>query len=356
LLGSLEAIVHRAVLGHPAGGDHLLTREVALQLCHDSAGMHGEGPHTEGGTERIELDGEQTVGRLRLPVGLPLVVAGLELRVVETDSGELMPGGGERDHPCTAVSLQRGPEQVREHVVPEMVRGELRLPAGADPHLRGGHDRGIVDQDVEAAVGREEVLGERPHAVEVGEIQRGDLDGSQAARVECGTGHLRASSRHDHGGSCADEGGDRLDAEPGVAASDDGQLSLQIDAGHDLRRCRSGSETGGKRMLCSVHEVMLTPQSRHLMAGCRASRPIRRQQTPARIGAVPPRHSFAERSATARCFPPPAVPPWSSPVRVFGGGVSRSLGLSVARVFSGSRGRPCGSTSATLRDDRRAGS
>ena len=45
----------------------------------------------------------------------------------------------------------------------------------AHPHQRAGHDRGAVDQQVDRAAGGEEAVGERGDAVEVAEVELGDL-------------------------------------------------------------------------------------------------------------------------------------------------------------------------------------
>ena len=72
-------------------GDHLLLRQVALQRGEDAARMQRERAHAGVPAERVELHGEQHVGRLRLPVRLPLVVAVLELDVVPADAGAVVP-------------------------------------------------------------------------------------------------------------------------------------------------------------------------------------------------------------------------------------------------------------------------
>lgn len=80
---------------------------------------------------------------------MPLVVAGVGLRFVETDAGERVPDRGERDRPRATIAVQCGPEQVGEHIMPEVVRGQLGLPTGSDPRLRaaGGRDDGGTRTD-----------------------------------------------------------------------------------------------------------------------------------------------------------------------------------------------------------------
>ena len=70
----------------PARALHDLAREVAPELGHDHPGMHGERPHALLRQPTVELDCEQDVGGLRLPVRGPLLVrVALEPDVVEAD-------------------------------------------------------------------------------------------------------------------------------------------------------------------------------------------------------------------------------------------------------------------------------
>jgi len=44
---------------------------VTLEIRHDAAGMHGEGPHAVFGAELVELHREEAVGRFGLAVREP---------------------------------------------------------------------------------------------------------------------------------------------------------------------------------------------------------------------------------------------------------------------------------------------
>src|SRR3954452_5238339 len=171
LLGRLELAYGIAVVVEPSGGMHLLAREVALQGGHDPAGVHGERADPLVLAERVELEGEQAVGRLRLAVGLPLLVRiALELQVVEADRADPVSRRGELDHARAAAARERGPEEVREDIVAEVVGRELALPAWSDAELRRRHDAGVVDEQIELAVGLEEELREAVDALDPGEL------------------------------------------------------------------------------------------------------------------------------------------------------------------------------------------
>jgi hypothetical protein len=75
-----------------------------------------------------------------------LVATRCELRVVETDAGELVSGRREGDNASAAARDERGPEQVREHVVAKLIRRELGFPAVPDPRFGRGHDRHFAAQ------------------------------------------------------------------------------------------------------------------------------------------------------------------------------------------------------------------
>src|SRR5690349_6983613 len=114
---------------------------------------------------------EQDVRRLGLAVCGPLVVAGVEPRVVPTDAGVAVSGRGDGDDPAAARGDGR-PQAVDQCVVAEVVGGELGLPAGAEKGALGqGHDPRVPDEDVDCASGGEEPLGEGPHTVLVAEVE-----------------------------------------------------------------------------------------------------------------------------------------------------------------------------------------
>lgn len=122
----------------------------------------------------------------------------------------------------------------------EVVGRELGLPAGADPGLRTGHDRGVVDDEVDGASRGGEALREPADAVEVGEVEVVHLDPVDTG--ECLLGGLAPSGGHDDLGTGAGQRARRLQAEARVTAGDKGELSGEVDPAQDVRRGVPGSE------------------------------------------------------------------------------------------------------------------
>src|SRR5262245_41365768 len=136
-----------------------------------------------------------------------------------------------------------------------MVGRELRLPARADPGLRGGHDRRAADHDVDAAPAVQEPVGEGPYAAEIAEVESVDL-GPVDAGQRLGRGIRPSGWNHDvrtGTGQCADG----LDADPGVAAGDDRELAGQVDALENLRRGAPGAVAGSDLVLLCCHTQTL---------------------------------------------------------------------------------------------------
>ena len=72
----------------------------------DRAGVQRERAHALLAGELVEVHGEEHVGGLGLPVGLPLVVAALEPRVVPPEVREVVAG---RRHADDAGARRRSP-------------------------------------------------------------------------------------------------------------------------------------------------------------------------------------------------------------------------------------------------------
>ena len=71
----------------------------------------------------------------------------------------------------------------------------------------------------------------------------------------------RAPGRHDDVRAGAGERAGRLEAEPRVAAGDDGQLAGQVDAGDDLGGGGGGAEAGSDRVLRAGHAPTVRPRA-----------------------------------------------------------------------------------------------
>jgi len=112
--------------------------------------MKREGPHTISLAQLIQRDSEQDVGCLGLAVGLPRVIgAVLEMDVVEHHVAVDVPHRADRDHPGAPGRGQRAAQSGGQGEVAEVIDGELHLPATSVAHQWGGHDAGVVDQDVQ---------------------------------------------------------------------------------------------------------------------------------------------------------------------------------------------------------------
>jgi len=111
---------------------------------------------------RIECQGEERVGGLRLSIGPPLVVwAALEVRILEVDARAAVPPRRQRHHPRALRAAQRRPEPRRELEVAQMIRRQLRLEPAAVAHERWRHDARVVHQHVQRPARRDEASGER---------------------------------------------------------------------------------------------------------------------------------------------------------------------------------------------------
>ena len=144
----------------------------ALQVGRGVAGVGGE--RADGRARLVEpaleLEREEQVGELGLPVGAPArVAAALPVEVVEVDRARC---GARRRRRSTTRSVTCGQQQVGQREVAEVVGAELHLEAVRGALLGHGHHAGVVDQDVEVALPG---VGERAHGGEVGEVERADL-------------------------------------------------------------------------------------------------------------------------------------------------------------------------------------
>ena len=146
-----------------------------------------------------------------------------------------MPERGQRDDAGAAVGGERGPQQVGQREVAEVVGGELRLefiPAHPDPRHRARPDRGVVDEHVDAAAGLEE------------------------------------------GRAGADERARGLEPEARVAAGDDREPAAEIDALEHLGRGAAVAKARVDRLLGSRHDNQPRTSSalevkRNTRRGCR---------------------------------------------------------------------------------------
>ncbi len=179
----------------------------------------------------VELEGEQEVGQLALPVGPPLLVGLRGLEVVEVDPPELVRVAGHRDH--AGPGTQGSGEQPGEGEVAEVVGAELHLePVGGLPP-GDGHHAGVVDQDVEPVGMRAGPPGGEPtHAGEVREVQLGHLErcvrgGGPDLLHRCRTARA-VPDRQRHVRPVGSKGLGGLEADPGVGTGHDDRSSGEV--------------------------------------------------------------------------------------------------------------------------------
>ena len=112
--------------------------------------------------------------------------------------------------------------------MPEVVDGELGLPARADPCQRVCHDASAVDDEVDRQVTSHDRSGERAHAVEISEVESRDFGSGHGSEV--GAGQVRASRGHDDARAGRRQGHGRRPAESRVAPGDDRCRAGQVDS------------------------------------------------------------------------------------------------------------------------------
>ncbi len=184
----------------------------------------------------VELEGEHQVRRLRLRVGLGRVVALLPLQVVEFDAAHSGRRAAQRRDTGVVGGAKQRQQVAGQREVAEMVAAELQLESvGRGLAFGRLHDAGVVDQDVDRPAFGVELLAERGDAGQRRKVEA--LDG------QLGVGHLGAdlldggfafgavADGHHHVGACGRQSGGEPEAEAGVRAGDDGELSGQVGDG-----------------------------------------------------------------------------------------------------------------------------
>ena len=154
--------------------------DVALEVRADRAGHEGVGGDAVARPAPRRLDGEQRVGRLRLAVGQPRVVlAALEVDVLEHDRREPVRARAERDDARVAGGRERFVQAQREREVAEVVGRELAAPSPRGVRLGRRHHAGVVDEDVQRAVPGVRERGDRRA---IGEVEVAHVDVGVARR------------------------------------------------------------------------------------------------------------------------------------------------------------------------------
>ena len=147
-------------------------------------GCDGERAYADVLPERVELDGEEDVGGLRLPVRLPPVVAAFE----HADRRSGCPSAcarATRARRRVRLRPPRGAARAGSSSVkwPRWLVASCASQPGPDPGLGQRHDPGVVDQQVDRAARGEEALGEGVDALLVAEVELVDLDAARCPRA-----------------------------------------------------------------------------------------------------------------------------------------------------------------------------
>ena len=127
------------------------------------------------GQPPLQLQHEQQIGQLRLPVRRPLLVRPpLPVEVGQVDLAHPVGAGADADDPVGELWQQ----QVGQGEVAEVVGAELELEALGGPAQRHRHHPGVVDQQVDRP---RPGPGEGADGAQIGEVERPDL-GQTASR------------------------------------------------------------------------------------------------------------------------------------------------------------------------------
>ena len=181
----------------------------------------------------VEAQPELEVGELRLPVSLPGAVGALEVGVLGVHGpAHVVGGAGHSDDPRRIRLQQRGHQQRGQRPVAEVVGTELHLVTVGGLALRDPHHTGVVDQQVDAVVGRQDLLRGRldrglVSQVQLDELQRcvgvGSLD-----VLDRGLRLLLVAGRHHDVGAGGGQGTGSLEPEASVGARSDRCAALEV--------------------------------------------------------------------------------------------------------------------------------
>jgi hypothetical protein len=241
-----------AVLADDLAGFDLGLGHVTDEVRRDAARVHGESADAPPLGDRIERDGEQGIGRLRLAVCQPGVIgAALEVGIVEVDARAPVPVRAERDHAGTLGADEAGPEAAGELEVAEVVAGELGLVAAGIARERRRHHARVVDEDVEHVGRGEDASGEAIDRRGIEQVHGVENDVGQVAKSRLGL--LRIAGGHEDLRARRVEGAHGLEADPGVAPGDDDALAPEVDAADHLLGRRGGAKAGTDRSLRCGH-------------------------------------------------------------------------------------------------------
>jgi hypothetical protein len=174
----------------------------------------------------LQLEGEEEVGELALPIGPPGPVGALALEVVEANAPDAVHGAAHGHHPRARGRQQQVQQEPGQREVAEVVGAELHLEAVGREGARDRHDPGVVHQQVQGGVALAEGVGEGAHGGEAREVQGERLHrirrGREGGDLLLGGARLLgiAAGQH-HAGAAPRERPRGLEPEPAVRSRHD---------------------------------------------------------------------------------------------------------------------------------------
>ena len=183
-----------------------------------------------------ELSGEKHQSELRVRVRLEAAEAARQLGVVPVDAARAVRRRAHVHHARPGRFLERGHQELRQQKGPEKIRrpGDL-VPVGIDPAVLDG-DSGVVDENVERRVRREEFLGRAADRDERGHVDHQQLGASSGAGElrDDGLSPRTVARAEDDARAHRREGPRRFEADPSRRARDEDR-----PAGHGSSRSES---------------------------------------------------------------------------------------------------------------------
>ena len=143
------------------------------------------GSQADGGTAAarqaaLQLVGEEQVGQLAAGVGAPAGIFTPAVEVIKIYHPAGVDQAGDGDDAGIRGSQKLVEQQTGEGEVTQVVDAELQLEAIDGLAVGGGHQTGVVDQDVQTRMLFGEGQGERTHGAQVGQVERAAIPGRPA--------------------------------------------------------------------------------------------------------------------------------------------------------------------------------
>ena len=219
--------------------------------------MDRKGTDAERRAQCVEMKRKQRISRFRLSVSRPLViVAALEIDIVEVEAIARMANRRQRNNArAGACRLEQRPQPRRHLKMAEMVCRKLAFIAARIPCQRVGHDRGIVDQDVDLCGVCRHIKRKRIDRRRVAKVQRQDRHAIDPRQIS--GGGIGPSRADDDCRAGPRQRADRFEAKPRIAAGDERGLPGQVNARNDVGRGGAHAESAADG--CLIGHVRALP-------------------------------------------------------------------------------------------------